>query len=252
MVKDVKDQLKKSDGLTKNRRAGELNPLASNSETTIYERAIRDDGENMGVPEQVKRLSNSSEEVEGLDTNDETVNGEMGAQVALFNRMNITDSQNVDFVDGMDLSGGQRDGQRPSTSGGAQGRAVDMRQRMQSHHVRQQIMTPEEKAEKLMSEADANKARKASAPGKPFDWDIDLNKQFHSVLVDEDFLLVAAHVDTTVYNKIISGEHVDFARLIPRDRVAQEDDHRMKMIFRGGQPYWVPAHEKEVQSIVNF
>ena len=61
-------------------------------------------------------MSNSSEEAEGLDTSDET-NGELGA-IALINRMSISDARNVDFVEGMDLSGGLHDGQQPSTSGG--------------------------------------------------------------------------------------------------------------------------------------
>ena len=70
--------------------------------------------------------------------------------------------------------------------------------------------------------------------------------------MDEDYLLVAAHIDTNTYNKIISGEYVDFARLIPRDRVLQEDDQHFEMIFRGGQAFWIPAGEKDLQSIHNF
>ena len=67
------------------------------------------------------------------------------------------------------------------------------------------MLTPEEKAQKLIDEADAHKARKTVMPGKPvpMDVDLDLNKQFHSVIVDEDYLLVAAHVHTNTYNKII-------------------------------------------------
>ena len=40
------------------------------------------------------------------------------------------------------------------------------------------MLTPEEKAQKLIDEADAHKARKTVAPGKPgpMDVDFDLNK----------------------------------------------------------------------------
>ena len=207
-----------------------------------------------------QRLSNSSDEVEGLDTSDET-NGEISAQMALFNRMNLAEQQNVIFAGestGLaDLSGGRRDSQRPSTSGAAVVRherpTGEMRQRMYSHHEKQMVITPEEKAQKLIDEADANKARKSTTnPGKPIDWDLDLNKQFHLVIVDEDFLLVAAHVDSTTYGKIITGEYVDFAKLLPRDRVQQEDDHRLQMVFRGGHAYWVPANDRDLQSIHSF
>ena len=91
---------------------------------------------------------------------------------------------------------------------------------LEMHDCRQERLTPEEKAEHLIKEAEAAKARIFTTPGK----DSDLNKQFHSVLVDEDYLLVASHVDSNMYNRIIQGDYVDFSKLIPRDKVLQEDD----------------------------
>ena len=243
----------------KKRKTGELSQ--SDSDTTIYERAVKDatvekskQVVDQNILDRNNRLSNSSEE--GVfDTSDET-NGE-SQQFVLMRQTDDIQSRHVDFTGVPDLSGGPRDGQMPSTSRLTKGPQVDrcdatMRQYMEAHGRRQDLMTPEEKARNLMNEADALKAKKVTTLGKNFELDPDLFKQFHSVMVDDDYLLVAAHVDATTFNEIISGEYVDFARLIPRDHVQQEDDHHLEMIFRGGQAYWVPAGEKDTQAIHSF
>ena len=78
-----------------------------------------------------------------------------------------------------------------------------------------------------------------------------MNKQFHLVIVDEDYLLVASHIDTTTYNKIIAGDYVDFARLISKDKILQEEDQRLEVVIRGDRTFWVPA-EKNSLAIQNF
>ena len=87
----------------------------------------------------------------------------------------------------------------------------------------QDRLTPKERAAILINDAEAKKGKPKShgLPGKD---ESTINKQVHSVLVDEDYLIVAAHVDTLVLNKIVLGEYVDFARLLPRDSILQEDD----------------------------
>ena len=66
-------------------------------------------------------------------------------------------------------------------------------------------MTPEERADRLVHEAEAAKAKTYVTPGKN-------DKQFHSVMVDDDYLLVAAHVDNATLTKIINSEYVDFSK----------------------------------------
>ena len=63
-------------------------------------------------------------------------------------------------------------------------------------------------------------------PGK----DVELSKQFHSVIVDDDYLLVPSHVDPATLNKIISGEYVDFSKLLHRDKILQEEDQRLEVV----------------------
>ena len=75
---------------------------------------------------------------------------------------------------------------------------------------------------------------------------------FHSVVVDEDYLVVGTHVDETTKHKIISGEYIDFARLILQNRVSAEDDHHMEMVNYGGHTFWVPASDRTAISINSF
>ena len=102
----------------------------------------------------------------------------------------------------------------------------------------------------LIQEADAKKGKPKGSPGNPQLNNI-LNKQMHSVLVDEDYLLVASHVDSPTLNKIINGEYVDFARLLPHDKILQEEDQRLEVVVRGGHTYWVPAIDRENLSSIS-
>ena len=82
---------------------------------------------------------------------------------------------------------------------------------------------------------------------------IDLNRSFaHSVMVDEKFLAVAAHVDESLKEKILKSEYVDFAKLLPRDKVQSEDDNRIEMINQGGHTYWVPAKDRNLGTISSY
>ena len=68
-----------------------------------------------------------------------------------------------------------------------------------------------------------------------------------SQLADEDYLLVASHVEEGVRAKIINHEYVDFARLLRRDRsngLDEDAQQRMVMVNKGGLSYWVPLTDK--------
>ena len=72
---------------------------------------------------------------------------------------------------------------------------------------------------------------------------------YHSALVDEDYLLVGTHIDENTKQKVVNGEYVDFAKLLPSDRLV-EDDHRMEMVNKGGLLYWVPVVDHETTALV--
>ena len=54
---------------------------------------------------------------------------------------------------------------------------------------------------------------------------------------------VASHVDPSVKVKIIEGKYVDFAKLIPQDRVMAEEDNQVQLVMKAGSTFFVPAIE---------
>ena len=52
--------------------------------------------------------------------------------------------------------------------------------------------------------------------------------------------------------KIISGQYVDFSKLIPKDKILVEEDGHMQLVIKNGQSFWVPVSESESININNF
>ena len=61
-----------------------------------------------------------------------------------------------------------------------------------------------------------------------------------------------AYVDKVTQMKIINNEFVDFAKLLLKERVAREDDHRMELVYKAGATYFVPASDKDGSVINSF
>ena len=74
----------------------------------------------------------------------------------------------------------------------------------------------------------------------------------HSVIVDDEYSAIASHIDDNIRNRIILGEYIDFIRLIPRDRILNEEDQHMEMVNRGGLSYWVPVNDRGSANILNI
>ena len=68
-------------------------------------------------------------------------------------------------------------------------------------------------------------------------------------MVDEDYAIVGVHIDENMRRKIINGEFIDFAKLIPHDHVAAESDHRLEIVHRDGQTFFQPVSEREMVGI---
>ena len=43
--------------------------------------------------------------------------------------------------------------------------------------------------------------------------------------MDDNYLVIGSHVDSSLQAKIMNHEYVDFARLLPKDRISKEDDN---------------------------
>ena len=73
----------------------------------------------------------------------------------------------------------------------------------------------------------------------------------HSSMVDENYIMIGSHIDLSLSDKIKRGEYVDFARLLPRDRMVS-DENKLELVHKGGQTFFVPASECGGGSISNF
>ena len=173
----------------------------SRSETTIYENAVhRQNNPN--------RMSSSSEEPEPMDTSDET--DLLNLQLDNFHPVEPDFLTGAASIDKDKTHGQNTDARRPHHGDNQQQprRASEptMKNRMEKLDVIQRQLSPEETAHRLIREAEANKAEGYATPGKQH------KSHLHSVLVDEDYLLVASHVDCVTLQKIINGEYMDFCK----------------------------------------
>ena len=69
---------------------------------------------------------------------------------------------------------------------------------------------------------------------------------------DREYMVVGGHLDEHLQNKIINFEYVDFARLIPKDRVTKVEDHRLELVCKGGATFFAPISDRELSGINNF
>ena len=115
----------------------------------------------------------------------------------------------------------------------------------------------DERLNKAIKEAEASKARiheitgQCSISSKEKDGDL-CDHLVRAVLVDEDYSVLGGHLDAHLRKKIEDHEYVDFARLLPRDRVKSETDNRMEMISQNRQTYWVPYADCNNLSISSY
>ena len=99
----------------------------------------------------------------------------------------------------------------------------------------------------MIRNAEKSKARIFAAPGKDY-------KQIVSptAIVDKGYIVVSAHLDENMIRNISCGEYVDFGKLIPHDRVMDQDDDRYEMIVKNGKTFWVPASNSQSVNIGSF
>ena len=101
----------------------------------------------------------------------------------------------------------------------------------------------------MVCEAEMAKAAMFNVPGKQ---PMNVTANFVSSIVDEEYLVIGSHVDSALQQGIIDFEYIDFARLLPKDRVTKMDDHRYELVVKGGNTYFSPIAERENTIISNF
>ena len=185
----------------------------SQSIETIYKNAVK------------KRVSSSSEEC--VDISDETLG--LIAEPDF-----VPDYEDDEEVQPTTSTGGRqgvRDCSNPM-------RVTDGARRPVPNSQDDQELTPEEKAEKHIIEAEAAKANIFAAPsGKRQD-----QEGFRFIAeMDQDYLVVGSHIDENMQSSIIRGEYIDFGKLLPKDRVTPNNEGRMELTMKNGRAYWSPV-----------
>ena len=214
----------------------------SNSVVTVYRGAVK---------KSVKSKRDSSSLENPLDTSDEI---EQMNQVEM-GQLSIIDRNDNNYHIACDKRSFSQGAALPGTS-----RDITVTPR-----PREELS----KAEGFIQSAEASKARIYDVPGKQTFLNMSnlgrvqnvQNAQlctpqnfssYHPSFLDEDYLLIGSHVDDITRRKIGNGEYVDFTKLIPKDRISNEDDHRMEIVNRGGMSFFVPASDREAVNISNF
>ena len=115
--------------------------------------------------------------------------------------------------------------------------------------------TAESRAERLLLDAKKARARLYDATGNE-NGPVEINQATRcdgrsSSLMDEDYLLVASHVDVKTRLKISKGEYIDFSKLVRKDKVIDEEEQKMIMVNKGGMFYSVPMSDRS-QTITSY
>ena len=217
--------------------------VQSPSEITIYKRAVPCDTSH--VSKQLKKIStSSSESVEDPDTSDEVIDNTLHND---FDHLNLIAGRSRDRKSHRRRSKLRSHSRRRSHSRSSKRRRTGRsrtrtcspddryRQRYDDnvHRSRSRSIsvTEERQADDAIRTAEKNKAKMFETPGKFAEFD---QSYMHDVLVDEKILLVAAHVDHNTKIKIQNFEYVDLAKLLPRDRIMEEEDNRLTWANKGG------------------
>ena len=59
-------------------------------------------------------------------------------------------------------------------------------------------------------------------------------------------------MDSSLQEKIINFEYVDFSRLIPRDKVSKLEDNHFELMVKGGSTFFAPVSDRDSTTISNF
>ena len=103
---------------------------------------------------------------------------------------------------------------------------------------------------KITREAEVVKAHVFLPKGNMIDR-FSHDQNFHFIAqMDQDYLVVGAHIDPATQEKIAQGAYVDFGKLLPKDKILAEEENKLELIIKNGKTYWSPVSETVV--IHNF
>ena len=229
----------------------ELIPDDQMSEVTIYRNAIEK------VPTEFStgislRFSSSSDELDSPPFND--------SDDKVTSDESLTDKE---FIPGEEARRQQSNNKHYVERGKSDDRGRNRSRRVDQSpkpHTSKQLNPGEVRGLQMLRDSEVKKQRIYEVPGKEVYVDevnnevsleVVRNNYERALIADEDYQVVASHVEDSIRQKIINNEYVDFSRLVPRDRLAQVEDHRMVMMHKEGETFFMPAAEKEVSGIIS-
>ena len=69
------------------------------------------------------------------------------------------------------------------------------------------------------------------------------NNNFQFVAqMDQDYLVIGAHIDEATQDKIGKGLYVNFGKLLPKDRILT-DENKLELVIKDGKTFWTPVSE---------
>ena len=230
----------------------------STSESTIYKTAVQAEQEKNAVTSLERRVSSSSDEENAINVSNETVDVNNDIQIMEFLRLarNNIDNDNTIVETRRDE---QRQSQipdpaRPSTSR-PQSHEVQFQRGNHENETKEQPTRLEDEVTRLIREAEASKARILDpSRGRKNESNINnisTNNYMRTAIMDEDYLIVAAHIDEGLERRIRSGYFVDVSRLIPRDRVQMLQDHHMELVQQNEFLTCAPVSESNNSNSIN-
>ena len=78
------------------------------------------------------------------------------------------------------------------------------------------------------------------------------NQFMRTAIMDEDYLIVSAHVDKNLECRIHNGDYIDFARLLPCDRVQMQLDNHVELVNHNSHLTCAPINDSPAGTITSF
>ena len=244
IITDQENTIAKSPMKSKVKKKGKTAGIIdSESDSTIYQRAV-------------KRGSSSSEDAELIDTHDETINFGLLRVDEADNEIVFNVGKHRQKTGRVDHSEQQRHRSTSPTPPPWDARpGCSYDRNPQQDAARRYEDEIDVRLDKVIRDAEASKARVQEIAGRWRNCDKDLrDKQFVDNIehVDHNYQFLGSHVDGSLRKRIIDHEYVDFARLIPRDKVKVETDNHLEMVQQNGRTYWVPYADRDNLSVNSY
>ena len=106
----------------------------------------------------------------------------------------------------------------------------------------------EDRLDRMTREAENARTKMFQTPGKEDGINIHTpqgNQLMNAVFMDDDYMVLAGHVDENMSERIAKGDYVDLAKLLPKDRLSgtTSEGQRLQLVIKNGQSFWVPLSE---------